>query len=250
MSDDKFKLPGSSYDELCKIVMSYGHFDKPFSLDEAAQVAKLNRTQISRNNGFLGAVGIIEGDRSKTTTELGKRLAHALEFDLRNEITSAWREIVLASDFLSKMFAAVKIRKGMDDSTLQSHIAYSTGQKKTKEVMTGARAIIDLLKNAEMLSEIDGQLVPMEYEADEKKQFPQESTMITSSNQTEAPKSKQKHEIINNYQLSNGIPVNIQIQINVNLTDLDGLGQRIKKLQNELNASIENESEITNNIKS
>jgi len=34
MADDKFKLPLSSYEELTKIIKSYGHFNAPAGLEE------------------------------------------------------------------------------------------------------------------------------------------------------------------------------------------------------------------------
>ncbi len=249
MSDDKFKLPGSSYDELCKIIKSYGYFDKPFSLDEAAQVTKMHRTQVSRNNGFLGAVGIIEGDKSKTTTTLGKRLARALEFERGDEIALAWREIVWANEFLSKMLAAVKIRKGMDESTLKSHIAYSAGQQKTKDVMAGAQSIIDILQSAELLSEKDGQLIPTVLATSENDQI-ENVSVSTSNNQVSYPITQIHNEVVRTVHSSNGVSINIQIQVNVNPSDLDGLGQKIKKLLEELSAPSEEDSSTNNETSS
>ncbi len=247
MSDDKFKLPGSSYDELCKIIMSYGHFDKPFSLDEAAQVTKMHRTQISRNNGFLGAVGIIEGDKAKTTTTLGRRLARALEFDRGDEIAQAWREIVLANEFLLKMLAAVRIRKGMDEATLKSHIAYSAGQQKTSEVMAGARSIIDILGSAELITEKDGQLVPTSLAFGDSDQTQQE---IVTVNQVSPTTTHIYNQTVKDFQSPNGVSVNIQIQVNVTPSELDDLGQKIKKLLEDLSAPSKDDSSTQNETNS
>ncbi|MCL4275333.1 MAG: hypothetical protein KJZ77_15790 [Anaerolineales bacterium] len=249
MSDDKFKLPGSSYEELCKIIRSYGFFDKPFTLDEAAQVTKMHRTQVSRNNGFLGAVGIIEGDRTKTTSDLGKRLARALEFERGDEIASAWRDIVGSNEFLSKMLAAVKIRKGMDESTLKSHIAYSAGQQKTKDVMAGAQSIIDILKSAELLSEKDGQLIPTSLVYSNSDQITQEDVETTIvNNQKLLPNTQTIKEIVRSVDLPSGVPVNIQIQISVTPSDLDDLGQKIRKLLDDLSTSSKEDSSAENEI--
>ena len=62
------------------------------------------------------------------------------------QISSSWRDIVENSEFLNKMVLAVKIRKSMEVSSLESHIAYSAGEAKSKPVMTGSRAVIDILK--------------------------------------------------------------------------------------------------------
>jgi hypothetical protein len=231
MTEEKFKLPGSSYDELCKIIRSYGFFDKPFTLDEASQVTKMHRSQVSRNNGFLGAVGIIEGDKTKTTTTLGKRLARALDFERGDEIAAAWREIVSTSEFLSKMLAAVKIRKGMDEATLQSHIAYSAGQQKTREVLAGARAIIEILQSAELLLEKDGQLIPTD---SDKNQIVQANINAPTTSQAVTVESPTKTQISYISQAPSGISINIQIQINVTSAEIDELGPKLKKLLDDI----------------
>jgi hypothetical protein len=236
MAEEKFKLPGSSYDELCKIIKSYGYFDKPFSLEEAAQVIKMNTSQISRNNGFLVAVNIIEGGKTKTTTDIGKRLAHALSYERGDEISATWREIVLSNEFLSKMFAAVRIRKGMDEATLQSHIAYSAGQQKNNIVMAGSRAVIDILKSSELIFERDGQLIPVESPFNEREQV---TTKIDSS-ATQVPQISEgvvnitETGIISQIQSSGAVSVSIQIRLDVKPSELGGLGSKLRQLLDEI----------------
>ena len=38
MSDDKFKLPSSSYDELVKFIKAYGHVTEPTELSEISKL--------------------------------------------------------------------------------------------------------------------------------------------------------------------------------------------------------------------
>ena len=57
------------------------------------------------------------------------------------------------------MVAAVRIRGGMEDSALQSHIAYSAGETKSPGVMAGAGAVVQILKVAGVVKEQDGKLV-------------------------------------------------------------------------------------------
>ncbi len=57
------------------------------------------------------------------------------------------------------MVTAVSIRGGMEDSDLQSHIAYSAGESKSPPVMTGAGAVVQILKLAGLVKEQDGKLV-------------------------------------------------------------------------------------------
>jgi hypothetical protein len=158
MPEEKFKLPRSSYEEICKIVKAYGRLSKPSSLDDVAQYCAINKTGISANNAFLSNVEIIEGGRSKEPTEKGRALAQALEHEIPDEITARWARIVSDNDFLNRMSAAVRIRGKMEVSALEAHIAYSAGETKSSQVMTGARAVVDILRAAGLVHEQDGQL--------------------------------------------------------------------------------------------
>jgi hypothetical protein len=142
MADDKFKLPQSSYEELTKIIKAYGHFDEPAELTAVSRLVSLHTTIISRNAGFLVAVGVLEGGSKKTATVIGRELAHALEHEMPDEIRGSWQKIVTENEFLSKILAAIRIRNGMDHQTLESHVAYSAEPKKP-QFMT-ARNIIDI----------------------------------------------------------------------------------------------------------
>ncbi len=159
MAEETFRLPKSSYDELVKIILAYANSGQAANLDEVAQASAMDTTIISRNNAFLISVGIIEGGRAKGITGRGKSLAQALHYNVVEDIATSWREVVNANEFLQKMVAAVRIRGGMEDSALQSHIAYSAGESKSAGVMAGAGAIVQILKIAGVVKEQDGKLV-------------------------------------------------------------------------------------------
>ncbi len=246
MAEEKFKLPGSSYEEICKIIKAFGYFDKPFSLDEASQVCKMDKANISRNNGFLASVGIIEGDRTKSMTPRGKELARALEFERGDEILNFWREVVISNEFLSKMLAAVRIRKGMDLSTLQSHVAYSAGQQKTRNVMTGAKAIIDILLSAGLLREKDGQLVANE-KTDEQKRVstnaePSSDTQVTTLPIATLPVQT---VVFSDSGKAININLNIEIRIDAKPNELEGLGSKLRKILEDF-SSLNNSGSTTN----
>lgn len=239
MAEETFKLPGSSYEELCKIIQGYGKLSKPSPLEEVSQITKIHTTAISRSNGFLMTAGIIEGGKFKGPTSFGRKLALALDFERGDEISSAWRDIVKANEFLSKMLAAIRIRKGMDTGAFQSHIAYSAGQPRNKNIMAGANAIVDILKSAELISEQDGQLVSMT-------PIPESMSMDRSSGGTEAldPQSTAISGIevaADNVNYSIGMPsatnsvvINIEIRIDVKPNELEGLGAKLRSLIEEM----------------
>lgn len=243
MSEETFKLPGSSYEELCKIIQAYGKLTKPSTLEDVSQTVKIHSTNISRNSGFLFAVGIIEGGKTRSATNLGKKLALALEFDKSSEISLAWREIVKASEFLSKMLTAIRIRKTMDLATFQSHIAYSAGQSKNANIMAGARAIIEILKNAELIIEKDGQLI-LSNISDEASDSFQNEIVISSQLKRNQELGQTSIKVSKTPDYSRNISINIQIRIDVKPEELDGLSAKVRKLFKEL--AVESvDSEIT-----
>ena len=157
--DTSVKLPSSSYDELAKIIMGYGNFSKEGSLSDIAKIVGVGTTVVSGNSGFLLGVGIVEGGNKKKITSLGNRLAKAIEHSQEEETGRLWREVAEENEFLKSLVASVRIRRGMDDGALRSHVAFSAGQSKTQAVRTGSGTVIEILKKAGLLREEDGKLV-------------------------------------------------------------------------------------------
>jgi hypothetical protein len=236
MSDEKFKLPQSSYEELTKVIKAYGHFSEPRPLDEISKFIGLHPTIISRNVGFLTGVGILEGGAKKVPTNYGGKLAHALEHNMLGEIRTWWRQIVLDNDFLNRLLAAIRIRSGMDQQTLEAHIAYSAGQPKKPQFMTGARTVIDILRAAELITELDGK-----YVADQTQSAVSEFISVaeiqsapTAKSTTRWPTGTVVASAVPKVQ--SGLVITIQININCTAAEVPNLGQHIKKLMEELSS--------------
>ena len=162
--DDGFRLPGASYEELCKIITAYAAQPGVVSTPQVAQLLGTDPTVISRNNAFLTGVGILDeaAARRKVVTDVGRTLGRALEHGIAEDVSHSWRQIVEKSDFLSRVVSAVRIRKGMEPSNLQSHIAYSAGQRKSSLAVTGARTVMAILEAANVLQNEDGKFVVRE----------------------------------------------------------------------------------------
>jgi hypothetical protein len=154
-----FPLPTSSYRELTRIIGAYGKVPENSVPADVGRIIGINESIVSANNGFLKAAGVIQGGRKKTMTAAGMALAAAYEYDRVEEIASTWRSLVESNDFLQKIVAAVRIRKGMDESSLDAHVAYSAGQPKTPRALTGAGTVVEILKVAGVLREEGGNLV-------------------------------------------------------------------------------------------
>jgi hypothetical protein len=240
MTDTGFPLPSSSYRELIKIIQAYGRIGSDASLADVAQLTAIGETSISGNNKFLIAVGIVQGGKRKSITALGAELAIALQHDLPDEISAKWRAVVEANDFLQKVVAAVRIRKGMDESSLESHVAYSAGQPKTPVVATGAGAVVEILKIAGLLKEEAGSLIattpgpPSIPETVQKSLSISDSMSSSDSAQphTQGPEMRMAARV-------GGVQVTIDVQVQCTPKDLDDLGQKLRKVIQDFNEARE-----------
>jgi hypothetical protein len=231
---DEFPLPGSSYKELVKIIRAYGRIAAEASLADVAKLAAMNETSISGNNKSLIALGIIKGGQKKTITPLGAELANALEHEMPEEIAAKWRAVVNATEFLEKVIAAVRIRKSMDESSLESHVAYSAGQPKTPAVATGARTIVEILTTAGLLKEDGGTLIAL---APEPRSIPEtvEKSLSISDSLATSDNLVFSHGVTRAASRLGGVQLNIDVTVQCTPADLDQLGHKLRKLLKDFN---------------
>jgi len=228
---EKIKLPRSSYEELSKIITAYGALSRPAGLNDVAQSSGVHKTQISANNAFLAFIEIIEGGNKKSITEKGKALARALEHQMEPEKRAVLKEIIDENDFLTKMVQAVRIRRGMEISQFENHIAFSSGETKSGVVRTGARAVLDILLDSSVLIEEGDKIL---YNKDlQKSPEISENKKSASSNFNEEKVVEKRFEIPQS-NLKTGLSVNIKLSINATPNELDGLGNKIKAIIDEL----------------
>jgi hypothetical protein len=159
MSEEGFRLPGSPYEDLANIIVAYGTRDEASNPGDVSKLDIVHQSSASRNNAFLISIGILAGQREKYVTERGRSLALALARKDRTAIRRKWRELVSREEFMQNVLSAVKLREGIFPSTLQAYIAHYAGQPRNNPVMTGASAIIGILKAADLLREEAGMLV-------------------------------------------------------------------------------------------
>ncbi|WP_447928709.1 hypothetical protein [Vreelandella sp. EE27] len=238
MADDKFRLPGSSYEELTKIIKSYGQFNAPAGLDDVSKLIGMDRTVISRNAGFLVEFGVLEAGQKKSLTKAGKSLAQSLEHEMPEEIISSWRHLVHENEFATKLISAIKIRNGMDENILQSHIAYSAGQPKKSQYMTGAKTLVDILRAAQLIKEKDGKFVISRSDnvreediSNHEKQSVEQPIAIVGSQPTEIPVASFSRD-----HAQAEVKININVSVECSIDDLDDLGSKIKEIINQVNS--------------
>ena len=160
---ENFKLPGSSYEELIKIIKAYstGKTGAPMALEDIAQATGMDKTIISRNNGFLIQLGFVSDGNKKIPTQTGSDLGRAYTLKMEEQITHIWRTIIENDEFLSRMLSAVKIRNGMEKASFLNHILYSSGSSTNNRTRTGANTIIEIYKVALMVIETDGKVMAL-----------------------------------------------------------------------------------------
>lgn len=227
-----FKLPASSYEELVKLFQAYSNVKEgtAVTLDVISQATGVPRTVVSKNNGFLVQIGVINSEgNKKSTTEIGRSLGRAYTSKIDYEIDRIWREIIAEVDFLNRMVSAVRIRNGMDRTSLVNHIVYSSGLKDSKENRAGAGAIIEILKSVNVFDESDGKITVK----DEKE------TVSTAERDAATNKTDEKAAtFINEHATLSSVSTNAGVMINININcavdDLDTLGEKIKKVIDQI----------------
>lgn len=230
---EEFPLPSSSYKELIKIIRAYGRIGTEASLSDVAKLAVMGETSVSGNNKFLIALGVIKSGQKKTITPPGAELANALEHDMPDAIAAKWRAVVNATDFLENVIAAVRIRKGMDESSLESHVAYSAGQPKTPVVATGARTVVDILTVAGLLKDEGGTLIAL---APEPRPIPEtvEQSLSISDSMSMSDSTLVQGSFARSTRVG-GVQLNIDVTVQCTPADLDELGHKLRKVLKDFN---------------
>lgn len=224
-NDSSFKLPGSSLDEVFKVVQGYANLGKKASLADISKNTGMHTTGVSKNVGFLLSLGILEGGRDKATTDIGSKLGLALMHEVPEEVESILSGIVSEDEFLKNILAAVRIRKGMDESSLRAHIAYSAGQSKTGSTTTGTGAVVELLKRSGHLKEEDGKLIvgsPVARSSSEP---------IAQENRVErSPSPASPRTVTRTIEADSPFSISIKIEVQCGPNDLDDLGEKLRKV--------------------
>jgi hypothetical protein len=228
MAERKFRLPGSSYEELVNIIVAYGTRDEAARPGDVGKLDAVHQSSVSRNNGFLTEIGVLQGESKKLITPQGRALAQALARRDQAEIRKNWHAIVSTNEFLQNVVAAVKLREGMLYPTVQAYVAHAAGQPRNKPVMTGAGAIVEVLKTAGLLKEEAGELVATFNEEIEPEDFVMEDGSPAEA--AEAPEPT----VTTIVETGEDPPVRIHIHVQCTADEIEDLAPRLKALLREL----------------
>jgi len=247
---EEFNLPGSSYPELSKIIQGYASLGKPSSRGDVSKAIGIDPTTISRNAKFLVSIGLLEGGNNKSPTSLGTVLGNALTHDQKDEVRRLWAQVVQDDEFLKGIVSAIRIRKGMDENALKSHIAYSAGAKKGAGTTTGCGTIIEVLREADAVREEDGKLVAQLSSQPPAPSSDQESPAAPTNfaQHTKAPAPVNASSVANVAQVpiaastaSGGLAISINIEVACDAADLDTLGKKLRQIIEDLNENTSDE---------
>ena len=225
---ENYKLPGSSYEEFVKIVKAYatGKVGVPMSLDAVAQTAGMDKTIVSRNNGFLVQLGLISDGNKKSPTQEGYDLGRAYSYKMDEQVIRTWRNIIESDEFLSRMLSAIRIRNGMEKTSFINHILYSSGSSNNNNTRAGASTIIEVYKVAKLVEENDGKIVAVDFVEDQGNDI-QQNNIADHSENDQRIIAAVTMPITPNMQ---GTSVTININITASVDELDALSEKVKTL--------------------
>lgn len=211
-------LPSCSYAVLRKIIIAYSRAGENTSLDDISKLAVMSSSEISRNNKFLGAMGIISDGSKKTATPLGTKLGRALEYSQESEIVNSWQEVISSCEVVANFVTSVRIENEISRDALAKHILYTSGQSNTKGHKTGAQAIIDILLVAGHLIEEEGGQLKVRTSSEENRDEPTLTAEEEGPNESEtdvAPESKRDStsKLKPNLTVGPTIAINIQLHL-------------------------------------
>jgi hypothetical protein len=227
MAESEFRLPGSPYEELVNIIVAYGTRDEAARPGDVSKLDSVHQSSVSRNNGFLAEIGVLQGETKKLITRRGRSLALALARKDKEEIRRNWRGIVATNEFLQNVVAAVKLREGMLYPTVQAYVAHAAGQPRNKPVMTGAGAIVEILKIAGLLREEAGELVAT---------FDGELDAVEDIAMEELSTEEEEEQLLLSAvaESSEGPAVKVHLHVQCTADDLEDLAPRLRALLREL----------------
>ena len=154
----EFNLPGSSFEELNKIVHAYSTFSSKVGLNDVEKVSGIAATTISRSAKFLVDVGVLTSGSQKMCTDIGRRLGRAIEHKVLDDSRMLWRDCIQSNEKISKLITTIRIKGGMTEKAFSDHVLYVSGSKASSSNKTGARCVTDILIDAGLISELDGKL--------------------------------------------------------------------------------------------
>jgi hypothetical protein len=233
MADDAMKLPGSSYESVCRVIRAYASMGgAKTNLDSIASIVGTAPGEVSRNTGFLVSVGLLEGGRDKAATPLGIRLGRAFDFNETEDVTAAWREALSGQPLIQRIIAAIRVRGGMDPATLQSQIVYTAGADRNSKTLAGGAAVGEMMKVAGLITERDGQVITVNLSDAASQRQDLDEGADTGPIEVEPIPVQPLASIQRVVETSSGVSVRLEVRINVSaqVSEIASLGDQLREM--------------------
>ena len=151
-----YKLPGSSYDEISKIIQAYAaNSGEEISLSLLSELSGIESTVISRNHSFLVNTNIITRGLKKSATDIGLALGKAYVQNDNIRIRALWGQIVSSDYHFKKILSNLEKKDAWDREEIINYLL-SLANNTTTGARTGAIAVIEILKLTGIVEEKDG----------------------------------------------------------------------------------------------
>ena len=244
MAEEGFRLPGSGYEELVNIIVAYGTRDGASNPGDVGKLDPAHQASATRNNAFLTAIGVLRGGDKKLVTDEGRALARSLWRGTPEEARRRWREIVSKDEFLQNIVSAVKLRNGMTRPALLAYVANAARVPRNKPTMSGAAAVVEILKSSGLLREDEGRLFASLGEPPVPDDLPEEprnepdgevGITIPAAGDDPAEATAEISESVS-VNASRGVEARVVIQVQVRCTadEVEELGPKLRKLLDDL----------------
>ena len=245
LAEEGFRLPGSGYEELVNIIVAYGTRDGASNPGDVGKLDPAHQASATRNNAFLTAIGVLRGGDKKLVTDEGRALARSLWRGTPEEARRRWREVVSKDEFLQNVVSAVKLRSGMTRHALLAYIANAARVPRNNPTMSGAAAVVEILKASGLLREDEGRLVanfgeppvPDDAPPEEPRSEPDEEAGV-SVFPAEVPPAEAPAEVSESISpdaaRSPDARVVIQVQVRCTADEVEELGPKLRKLLDDL----------------
>ena len=240
MAEEGFRLPGSGYEELVNIIVAYGTRDGASNPGDVGKLDPAHQASATRNNAFLTGIGVLRGGDKKLVTDRGRALARSLWRGTPEEARRQWREVVSTDEFLQNIVSAVKLRNGMTRHALLAYIANAARVPRNNPTMSGAAAVVEILKASGLLREDEGRLVanfgeppvPDDDLPEDSQSDPDGEVGLTFS---PADDPVELSEMVS-VDAPRGVEARVVIQVQVRCTadEVEELGPRLRKLLDDL----------------
>lgn len=130
------------------------------------------------------------------------------------------------------MLSAIKIRNGMEKTSLINHILYSSGSSNNNTTRAGASTIIEIYKTAGLVQETDGKVISIDEEEIMSEKLSSDMSSMTNSSGQTITASGTSIQVPSKHPDSKIV---ININISVNVDEIDVLSEKIKALMSNLN---------------